>query len=98
MRRAAGEILAEINDPRAADALMDALKNRDLDIIEGAYRYFLDRPGIDATSVLIELLQRRGTREMAEEFLNAREPGLHKPAEEWAKKNKYTILPGMLKR
>ena len=55
-------------------------------------------PGIESTSVLIELLQRRGTPEMAEDFLNARDPGLHEPAEEWARKHKYTIAPGKLKR
>jgi HEAT repeat protein len=98
VRGASGEILAGIDDPTATDALKDALKKRDFDIIRGAYRFFLDRPLIESTGVLIELLQRYGTREMAEEFLNAREPGLHKPAEDWARKHKYTILPGMLKR
>lgn len=80
------------------DPLKNALKNKDFDILLGAYRFFLDRPGIESTSVLIELLQRRGTPEMAEDFLNARDPGLHEPAEEWARKHKYTIVPGKLKR
>lgn len=95
VRSAAGEALAGMEDPRALGALMEAVKERNLDILERAYRFFLDRPDVDSAGVLIELLRRRGSPEMAEDFLNSYNEALRKAAEEWAKKNHHRIVMRM---
>jgi HEAT repeat protein len=92
VRYSVGQVVAQIDEAWAHTALHDASRRRDQDVVWGAYRFFLKEPEADATSLLVEILQRRGSREMAEDFLNARDATLKRAAEEWAKKNNLTIF------
>jgi hypothetical protein len=70
VRRSAADALSEIESPRAADALNQGLKAKDLAIIAGAYAYFDqgDQPLPD--SLIIRALNGYGTQEMAEHYLD----------------------------
>jgi len=87
----AAEALGEINDARAVEALIAALKDGNTNIIAGAYRFFI-RKGIPGTeNVLIRVLNSYGDKEMALDFLNCGNSKLEQPARTWARRNDYII-------
>jgi len=70
VRRGAADALSEIESPRAAEALSQGLKAKDLAVIAGAYAHFDqgDQPLPD--SLIIRALNGYGTQEMAEHYLD----------------------------
>ena len=84
VRRAAVWALGEIKDPRAADALMLALKDPDCDIRIYAAKELPD-------DLLFKGLNKFGSREIAECFLNSRRANerVHLAASRWATDHGY---------
>jgi len=86
--------LSSIKDPRAKNALMKALNDRNVKVILGIHTYYvkLGVPGSEAA--LIEALNKFPSRHMAEEFLNSGNPALADAANAWAAKYHQKIQQG----
>ena len=83
--------LGYINDPRAIKFLTDALNDKKLDIIAGAYNFFIIRGEEGTVDILIEVLNKHGNVDMAEDYLNCGNGQLSKAARTWATEHGYTI-------
>jgi HEAT repeat protein len=83
--------LGYINDPSAVEFLTDALKDKKLDIIAGAYYFFIRRGEEGTEDILIEALNKHGNVNMAEDYLNCGNGQLEKAARTWATDHGYTI-------
>ena len=96
VRSEAAKALVNIGDERAVELLIEALKDEDLEVITGAYSFFIRRGEQGTEPVLIKVLNKYGTRSMAEDFLNCGNIQLEEAARKWAKENGYqiTALPG----
>lgn len=90
-RLAAAATLAEIDDPRASDALNEALKEPKLDFQAAVYRYLIrtGHPGNEAP--LIAALNTYGKLTMAEDFVASGNQALKAAGEDWARKNQYPL-------
>lgn len=90
-RLAAASALAEIDDPRAAAALNEALKEPDPEFTRVAYRFLIRRglPGTEAQ--LTHTLDTYGRLSMAEDFFASGNPVLKAAAESWAQTRKYPL-------
>jgi hypothetical protein len=93
VREAAASALGQIGTP-ADEPLLAALKNNDLEVIFGAHHFFISRGEKDSEAVLIEVLNKFGTQDMAEDFLNCGNTLLANAGREWAKVRGYSIKPG----
>jgi len=92
VRRKAAEALGKIKDTRAVEALIAALRDGNLEIVAGAYRFFILRGVLGREDVLIEALNIYGTAEMAKDFLNCGNSKLAEAARDWAKRHDYIII------
>jgi uncharacterized protein (UPF0210 family) len=83
--------LADINDPKAAEFLDNAMKNRNLQIISAAYPYYI-RKGIPGTEdTLIDSLRKYSySKKMVCDFACCDNEKLKQAADEIAKSRKYT--------
>ena len=85
-REAAARTLAEIDDPRAEDALDQAIRHNGDEYAVIAYRYLIRRGQPGSETRLISILNSsRGRRPMAEDFAASGNPVLNAAALEWAK-------------
>ena len=91
VRKYAAKAIGEINGPRAAEILTPALRNRDLEIIEGAYRFFIRRGESGSEAVLIESMNKNWNKTMVLDFLNCGNRQLEEAATDCAKKRGYSI-------
>lgn len=92
VRKYSARALGEINNPRAAEILVAALKNKNLDVVEGAYRFFIRRGEPGSEIILIETLNRGSwNRTMVMEFLNCGNSQLKEAASGCAKKRSFSI-------
>jgi hypothetical protein len=73
---------------------MIALNDADLEIIAGAYRFFILIGEAGSEALLIKALDQYGSRQMAEDFLNCGNSLLEQAAREWAGDHGYTITQG----
>jgi hypothetical protein len=89
VRRNAAYALGEIRDARAAEPLIAALKDKNLEIIAGAYDFFIRRGAAGAE--LVEALDKYGTKAMAEDFTNSGNNPLEEAGRKWAGKHGYEI-------
>jgi hypothetical protein len=78
--------LSAIKDPRAHQALMTALSDRNTKVILGVHTYFVKLGVPGSEPALIEALDKFPSRRMAEEFLNSGNPVLANAANDWAAK------------
>jgi HEAT repeat protein len=85
--------LGKIKDPRAIKPLIASLKDENLEIIAGAYTFFIKRGDSGSESLLIKALDRYGYSAMATDFLNCGNSALAEAAKKWAKKNDLQIYP-----
>ena len=83
--------LGYVNDPNVAEFLIEALKNKELKIIAGAYNFFIRRGEEGTEAILIEALNEYGNVYMAEDYLNCGNNQLSKAARTWATSHGYTI-------
>jgi HEAT repeat protein len=98
VRTGAAGVLGKIMNDRAAEPLITALKDENLEIIAGAYSFYIQRGAPEAVAFLVKALDEYGSRisGMAEDYLNCGHDLLAKVAKEWVQKNRYSIgtLPG----
>lgn len=102
VRQCAARALGEIADTRAHDPLLAALKERNLELIAGAYRFFLRRGEAGTESVMIEALNRSEPGiypgyDMATTLLNCGNSQLEEAARKWARRYDYRVVnkPGV---
>ncbi len=86
-RMAAASTLAEIVDPRATDALNEALKKPGIETVSAAYRFLIRQGQPESEGRLIEALNVYGRTEMVEDFVASGNPALKAAAEDWARRN-----------
>jgi HEAT repeat protein len=93
-RRKAAGIIGEIGDARSTQTLMAGLEEFNLDIIAGAYRFFIRKGKPGTEDVLIRALSPTAgfDREIAEAFLNSGNSKLEKVAREWAESHSFKIF------
>ena len=70
------------------------MRAEDLEIVAGAYGFFIRKGEANSEPILIMALNEYGFREMAQDFLNCGNNVLEEAATEWAEKHRYTITVG----
>ncbi len=90
VRKHAARAIGEINGTRASEILTPALKNKDLEVIEGAYRYYIRRGEAGSEPVLIEALNKYWNKTMVIDFLNSGNRQLKEAAADCAKKRGFS--------
>ena len=88
-KMAAVRTLAEIGDSRASDAITEALKDSDGEMVVAAYRLLIRRGQRGSEKQLIDALNTYNRREMAEDFVSSGNPALKAAVDEWAKRNPF---------
>jgi hypothetical protein len=83
-----------MNDARAIEPMLAALKDQDVDVIAGGYRLFIEKGQEGSEGLLIKALDKYGAKEMAEDFLNCGNSLLEDAAKQWADAHGYTIRSG----
>ena len=91
VRKCAARAIGEINDPRAAEILIPALQNRNIEVIEGAYRFFIRRGESGSEAVLIESMNKNWNKTMVVDFLKSGNRQLEEAAADCAKKRGYSM-------
>lgn len=91
VRKSAAKAIGDINDPRAGEILIPALKSRDLEVIEGAYRFFIRRGEAGSEAALIESLNKNWNKLMVVDFLHSGNRQLEEAAADCAKKRGYSM-------
>ncbi|MGZ3604987.1 MAG: HEAT repeat domain-containing protein [Thermodesulfobacteriota bacterium] len=91
VRKYAARAIGEINDPRAGEILTPALQNRNLEVIEGAYRFFIRRGEPGSEAALIESLNKNWNKTMAIDFLKCGNRQLEEAAAGCAKQRGYSM-------
>lgn len=91
VRKSAARAIGEINDPRAGEVLIPALKNRNSEVIEGAYRFFIRRGEPGSEAVLIESLNKNWNKTMVVDFSKSGNRQLEEAAADCAKKRSYSM-------
>ena len=79
----------------AEKALLDALKDKNVEVIAGAYSFFIRKSISGSEDLLIQALNRYGTRIlwMAQDFQDCGHPPLVNAVKKWAAENNYRIDP-----
>ena len=91
VRKYAAKAIGEINDPRAGEILTPALQSRNLEMIEGAYRFFIRRGEAGSEAVLIESLNKNWNKTMVVDFLHSGNRQLEEAAADCVKKRAYSV-------
>ena len=91
IRRKAANVLIKIGDNRFIEPFLAALKSGNVEIVAGAYPFFIQRGIKGSEGILMTALKTYGTKDMAEDFLNCRNQLLEDAGTQWAKVNHYTI-------
>lgn len=82
----------DVLDYRIDDALMEALKSKDIIVLAGAYRFYLEKRVPGSEEILITALNSFGTSGMAEAFLSSDNGMLYEAAIDWARAYNYQIV------
>lgn len=77
-------MLSTNNDTVAINRLNEALDQGDVSIVGGAYKYYMHIGKTGSEEVLISALNKYGSRDMAQDYLNCGNKQLKKAAEDWA--------------
>jgi HEAT repeat protein len=93
VRRAAASGLLKFasDNPEVAKALLSGLALRDVDIIRGAYQFFIRKGAANSEGALVVALEQDGDKEMAEYFINSGNPKLTEAARKWALDRGYQV-------
>ena len=92
-RMDAAYALGEIQNNRASQTLLKALKKKDLEIIAGAYAFFIRHGKSGTEDRLIEALNKYGVGRMAGAFSECGNSQLKAAAWNWAHREGYNGLP-----
>jgi HEAT repeats/PBS lyase HEAT-like repeat len=94
VRRFAAMALAEISDPKVAEFLNNAMEKRDLEIISGAYPYYIRQGKPGTEGVLVQALRKFSCcKKMVFDLSCCDNEKLKQAAVEIAKDRKYTTPP-----
>jgi len=92
VRKFAARALGEINDPKTAKYLDDAVKRKNLEIISGAYRYYVRKGEPGTEDVLVEAMQKyRYDKTMILDFVSCENEKLKQAAEKIATERGYAL-------
>jgi len=95
VRKFAARALGEINDPKAAKYLDSAMKKKNMDVVSGAYRYYIRKGEQGTEDILIEVMQKCFyDKTMVLDFVSCENDKLKQAAEKVAAEHKYTLPPG----
>jgi HEAT repeat protein len=94
IRMEAAWALGEIGDKLAGEALISELykDKADLQIISGAYRFYIKSGNRLAIPLLVRALGEHGGQVMARDFINCNNSSLSDAGYKWAKSNNYKIM------
>jgi HEAT repeat protein len=84
VRRAVARSLGMQKDDRAEEALLAGLADNNVEMVAGAYAYFIRRGKDDALPALIDALNRYNNTELALAFLHSGNPTLSAAVKTWA--------------
>jgi len=87
IRIGAARAFSQMTDARAERVLLDAPTENKIDIIAGAYSYYIRRIDLHIDELLIKALFNHGDIFMAEEYSNSDNNRLREAAIEWKKKH-----------
>jgi hypothetical protein len=94
VRKFAARALGEINDPKTAKYLDAAMKRKNLDIVSGAYRYYIRTGESSSEDFLIEAMQKcYYDKTMVLDYVNCENEKLKQAAQKVATEHKYTLTP-----
>lgn len=91
-KRDAALALGNIASPRAIEVVMTAAKNHDLEVIAGAYEFFVKRNTPAIIPALIDALNEYGDASITEAFLSSGNSKLAVAPRAWAEENGYEIV------
>jgi len=91
VREFSAKALGEIRDPRASEILTAALKERNMEVVTGAYRFFIMKGESGTEVILIEVLNQNANKKMIMDFLNSGNPQLGEAALQRAKSCGYSV-------
>jgi len=91
VRVRAATALVQIPDSRIIEPFLDALQSGNIEVIAGAYSFYIERGEKETVDLLITAINKYGTREMALTYLNCGQVQLIDAATTWAGENGYTI-------
>lgn len=91
IRKASAWALNEMkDDKRVEEAFITALKDKNLAVVAGAYKFFLEKMP-EAQDILVEALKEYGDKSMAEDFLKSGNSKLQTAGQEWIKQNEKPV-------
>lgn len=94
VRKFAARALGEIDDPKTAKYLDAALKRKNMDIVSGAYRYYIRKGEHGTEDILIEAMQKCFyDKTMVLDFVGCENERLKQAAQKIAKEHKYALTP-----
>ena len=94
VRKFAARALGEINDSKTAKYLDAAMKRKNLDIVSGAYRYYIRKGEQSTEDFLIEAMQKcYYDKTMVLDYVNCENEKLKQAAQKVATEHKYTLTP-----
>lgn len=82
-----------IRNDRARQVFASVLAEHNVELIAGAYEFFIGRGQEGTEQLLIQALESYGHKEMAEAFLNCGNTRLEAAGRAWAKARGFMILP-----
>ena len=92
VRRFAARGLADIRDPKATEFLDEAMVKKNLEIISGAYPYYIRKGAAGTEDVLVEALKESSyNKKMVSDFASCGNEKLKQAADEIAKTRGYII-------
>ena len=91
VRVRAANALVHIPDSRNIEPFLGALQSSNVEVIAGAYSFYIERGEEEAIDLLIDAIKKYGTREMALTYLNCGQNQLIEAATNWANENGYII-------
>ena len=91
VRVRAANALVQIPDSRNIEPFLGALQSGNIEVIAGAYSFYIERGEEEAIDLLIDAINKYGTREMAITYLNCGQNQLVDAATTWANENGYII-------
>ena len=90
VKKFAARSLGEIKDDRAVEYLCNALKEGNVQIIAGAYRFFLRRGEVGTEGILVKALYTSFNRNMIDDFANCGNNQLREAALKYAE-GRYSV-------
>ncbi|HXN46192.1 MAG TPA: HEAT repeat domain-containing protein [Bryobacteraceae bacterium] len=91
IRQGAARALGGKDSPRAIGFLLEAFKEHNSQVIAGAFPFFIKRGEPASEDALIQALDKFGSEETVEAFLNCGNPALKAAATRWAQARGYSI-------